>query len=534
MENKSKGSIICLMRPVILIILDGWGWSRERLGNAILTAKTPNLDFIKSKFPFFLLQASGPAVGLPPLKEGNSETGHLAIGSGRVVIQHLSIIDQAFRNGSFFENDTFLRLLGHIKSNGSKLHLMGLLTSGTVHASFEHLLALVKFFKRRPELKVFLHLFTDGKDSGKKESELLLESLEKELTGSQIKIASLAGRDFAMDRDNNWRLTQKAYDLMAKGVGERTGNLKESLKKYHDQGISDEIVPPTRIPGDEGSALSDVEGLIKDGDGVLFFNFREDSVRQLTRAFTDQEFEFFKTAKFEKLFFATMTDYGHGVAANPIFKKPEIKNTLAEALERNGKKQLHIAETIKYAHVTYFFNGYNEEKFGNETDILIPSLENYREKPEMKAAEITDIAVDNIKRKSYDFILVNFANPDMLSHTGDLKATLQGVEIVDEMLGRIYDAAAEAGTDIMITGDHGNAENLTYQGTGEKESRHNLNPVPFYLVSGKFAREKTLDELNSEEREIKGMLQDVAPTILGLMNIQKPDEMTGESLINLR
>ena len=513
------------MNQVILIILDGWGWSKEKLGNAILTAKTSNIDFIKSRFPFFLLQASGVAVGLPSLKEGNSETGHMAIGSGRVVMQHLSVIDQAFKNGSFFENKTFLDLLEHTRTNSSKLHLMGLLTSGTVHASFEHLLALVKFFKRQPELKVFLHLFTDGKDSGKKESELLLERLERELTGSQIKIASLAGRDFAMDRDNNWKLTRKVYDLMVKGAGERTDDLKGALKRHHGQGTADEVIPPTNIIGDDG--------LIGDRDGVLFFNFREDSVRQLTRAFTDREFEFFETRRSGDLFFATMTDYGHGVAAKPIFKKPEIKNTLAETLERNNKKQLHVAETVKYDHVTYFFNGLNEEKFDNETDILVPSLENYRESPGMKAVEIAAIVVDSIKRKNYDFILVNFANPDMLSHTGDFKATVQGVEVVDEMLGRIYDAAAEAGASVIITGDHGNAKNLTYQGTGEKESRHNLNPVPLYLVAGEFAKEKTGEDIVSEEKEIKGMLQDVAPTILDLMDIQKPQEMNGESLARI-
>lgn len=510
------------MSPVILIILDGWGWSREKLGNAILTAKTPNLDFIKKNFPFFLLQASGPAVGLPPLKEGNSETGHLAIGSGRVVIQYLSIIDQAIRNGSFFENETFLKLLGHVKSNNSRLHLMGLLTSGTVHASFEHLLALAKFLKQKPELKVFIHLFTDGKDSGKKESELLIERLERELAGSGIRIASLVGRDLAMDRDNNWNLTQKAYSLISKGIGERTDNLKEPLKRYHAQGIVDEMIPPVMITGDEG--------LVGEGDGVLFFNFREDSVRQLTRAFTDRNFDFFGTIKFNNLFFSTMTDYGRGLEAKPIFKKPEIKNTLAEVLERNGKKQLHVAETVKYAHVTYFFNGLKEDRFGNETDILIPSLENYHENPGMRAIEIAEAAIEDLKRKHHDFILINFANPDMLSHTGDFEATVRGVEAVDEMIGRIYEAARQAGAGIVITGDHGNAESLTYQGSGEKESRHNLNPVPLYLVAGEFAKEKTENELVAEEKEIKGMLQDIAPTILDLMDIRKPEEMT-ESII---
>ena len=513
------------MNRVILVILDGWGWSKEKLGNAILAAKTPNFDFIRKNYPFFLLQASGSAVGLPPLKEGNSETGHLAIGSGRIVIQHLSIIDEAFKNGSFFENETFLKLLAHVRSNDSNLHLMGLLTSGTVHASFEHLSALTRFLRRKPELKVFLHLFTDGKDSGKKESELLVEKLERDVAGSSARIASLVGRDFAMDRDNNWKLTQKAYSLMAKGIGERAGDLKELLKRYHGEGIADEAIPPMMIAGDDG--------LIREGDGVLFFNFREDSVRQLTKAFTDKNFEFFETKRFERLFFAAMTDYGRGLAAKPIFKRGEIKNTLAEVLDKNKKKQLHIAETVKYAHVTYFFNGFNEEKPENETDILIPSLENYYESPQMRAAEIAEKVSEDLKRKSHDFILVNFANPDMLSHTGNFEIAIRGVEAVDEMIGRIYQSVHETGAKMIITADHGNAENLVYRGSGEKESRHNLNPVPFCLVAEELKKEKTENEMRLEEREIKGMLQDVAPTVLDLMDIQKPEEMTGISLINI-
>ncbi len=512
------------MKKVILLILDGWGWSREKIGNAILSANTPNINYLKENYPFFLLQASGYAVGLPPLKEGNSEVGHLTIGAGRIVLQHLTLINQAIKNGSFFENKVFLELINHVKTNNSKLNLMGLLTSGTVHASLEHLISIIKYLKSRTDIKnVVIHLFTDGKDSGKKESLLLLDKLEKELFGSGFKTATLTGRDFAMDRDNNWKLTQRAYNLLVYGHGERVENLKEALLEYHKLGLTDEIVPPTAI-NQSGSTIDD-------GDGVLFFNFREDNAKQLTMTFVDKDFSFFETKKFNNLFFATMTNYGENLSAEPIFKREKIKNTIGEILQNNGKKQLRIGETLKYAHVTYFFNGLKEGKFENETDILIPSLENYIEKPEMKTKEITEKIIEDIEKNYNDLVVANFANPDMLSHTGDFEATVRGIEFVDEAIGRIYQAAQKRGVTILITGDHGNAENLIYLGTGEKESRHNLSPVPLYIVNEELKKEKTQEELSSETSEIHGMLQDVTPTILKLMGIERPEEVTGFSLI---
>lgn len=511
------------MKQVILIILDGWGWSREKTGNAIAAANPQNIDYLRKNYPFYLLQASGRAVGLPPLKEGNSEVGHLTIGAGRIIIQSLTAINESIENGTFFENETFARLLSHAQRNGSRIHLIGLLTSGTVHASLEHLLAITKFLRQKEvSSRILLHLFTDGKDSGKKESLNLIEKIEKEIIDSRIKISSLIGRDFAMDRDNNWELTKKAYDLLTYGLGEKVADLKKAVSEWHLKGITDDMMPPI---------LKDEREKIEDGDSILFFNFREDSARQLTRAFVDRSFDLFETKRFENLFFATMTDYEKSLKINPIFKRREIKNTLSEILQKNGRKQLHIAETAKYAHLTYFFNGLRENKFGNETDFLIPSLGNPIQNPEMKAREVTETIIRELEKQDFEFIAVNFANPDMLSHSGDYESTVKGVKAVDESLGKIYKAARGKETTILITGDHGNAENLTYLGTGEKESRHNPNPVPFLIIGDKFKKEKNDQEITMEEIEIKGMLQDVAPTILDLMNIEKPIEMTGISLI---
>lgn len=504
------------------MILDGWGWSKEKNGNAVLAADTPNMDYLKKNYPFFLLRASGLAVGLPPLKEGDSEVGHLTIGAGRIIFQHLTVIDESIKNGSFFKNETFIRLLEHAQKNKSKLHLIGLLTSGTVHASLEHLASIIKYLRQELKNAVLIHLFSDGKDSGKKESVNLIAKIEKEIAGSEIKIASVIGRDFAMDRESNWKMTQKAYNLLAFGLGEKTGDFKKALENLHSQGITDEVIPPL---------VKDEKWKIDDGDAILFLNFREDSIRQLARALSEPDFDFFETGKFKNLFLAAMTDYGGGIKIKPIFKREKIKNTLGEVLEQNGLRQLRIAETAKYAHLTYFFNGLREKRFENETDFIIPSSENFIQNPEMKADQIAQKVIEETKRGDYQFIAANFANPDILSHSGDYEATIKAVEAVDRAIGLIYGAGQNEKTVILATGDHGNAENLIYLGTGEKESRHNPNPVPFLAAGRKFKKEKSNSELIYEESEIKGILQDVAPTILNLMDIKKPKEMTGISLI---
>ncbi|MEK7659522.1 MAG: 2,3-bisphosphoglycerate-independent phosphoglycerate mutase [Patescibacteria group bacterium] len=517
------------MKQIILLILDGWGWSKEKSGNAVLAADTPNMDYLKKNYPFFLLQASGPAVGLPPLKEGNSEVGHLTIGAGRIILQHLTVINESIRNRSFFRNEIFVRLLEHTKKNKSKLHLIGLLTSGTVHASSEHLISIIKYLRQELSNTVLIHLFSDGKDSGKKESLNLIARIEREIAGSEIKIASLVGRDFAMDRGNNWKMTQRAYNLLAFGLGEKTGDLKKTLENYHSQGITDELIPPILINQTEPMGL--IDSVVVSNDGILFFNFREDSIQQLARALSNPDFDFFETRKFKNLFLAAMTDYGNGIKIKPIFKREEIKNTLGEVLEQNGFNQLRIAETSKYAHLTYFFNGLREKKFQNETDFIIPSSENFLQNPEMKAAQIAQKIIEETEKSNYQFIAANFANPDILSHSGNYEATIKGIEAVDQAIGIIYRANQNKETVILVTGDHGNAENLIYLGTGEKESRHNPNPVPFLVVGEKFKKEKVSSELIYEESEIKGILQDIAPTILNLMDIRKAEEMTGISLI---
>lgn len=504
------------------MILDGWGWSKEKSGNAILAADTPNMDYLKKNYPFFLIQASGPAVGLPPLKEGNSEVGHLTIGAGRIILQHLTVISESIKNGSFFRNEIFVRLLEHVKKNKSRLHLIGLLTSGTVHASLEHLISIIKYLGQSLSNTVLIHLFSDGKDSGKKESVNLTAKIEREIAGLEIKIASLVGRDFAMDRENHWKMTQKAYNLLAFGLGEKTGDFKKALENYHSQGITDELIPPL---------IKEGEWKIDDNDAILFLNFREDSIRQLARAFSDPDFDFFEMRKFNNLFLTAMTDYGGGAKVKPIFKREEIKNTLGETLEQNGFNQLRIAETAKSSHLTYFFNGLKEKGFKNETDFIIPSSENFLKNPQMKASQIAQKIIEEVKKNDYQFIAANFANPDILSHSGDYETTIRGVEAVDQAIGKIYLAGQNEETVILVTGDHGNAENLTYLGTGEKESRHNPNPVPFLVVGEKFKKEKNDSETIHEESEIKGILHDIAPTILNLMDIKKPEEMTGISLI---
>ncbi|MBI4117308.1 MAG: 2,3-bisphosphoglycerate-independent phosphoglycerate mutase [Parcubacteria group bacterium] len=527
----NKNDFVCqniLMKRIILIILDGWGWSKEKNGNAILAADTPNMDYLKRNYPLFLIQASGLAVGLPPLKEGDSEVGHMTIGAGRIIIQHLTLIDGSIKNGSFFRNEIFIRLLEHVKKNKSKLHLIGLLTSGTVHASLGHLISIIKFLRRGSSNKILLHLFSDGKDSGKKESLNLIAKVEREIAGSEIKIASLVGRDFAMDRESNWGMTQKAYNLLAFGLGEKTENLKETIESHFSHGITDELIPPILNLTDFAAPINPI---VEDGDGILFLNFREDSIRQLARALSNPDFDFFETKKFKNLFLAAMTDYGAGIKVKPIFKREEIKNTLGEVLEQNGLSQLRIAETAKSAHLTYFFNGLREKKFENETDFIIPSSEDFLQNPEMKAGQIAQKIIEEAEKGSYQFIAANFANPDILSHSGDYEATVRGVEAVDRAIGAIYKAGQNGEGAILMAGDHGNAENLVYLGTGEKESRHNPNPVPFLIVGKKFKKEKTAGDLGREESEIKGTLQDVAPTILNLMDIEKPGEMTGINLI---
>ena len=511
------------MKPVVLTILDGWGYSKQKLGNAILNANTPNIDQIQQNYPSLLLQASGKAAGMTWGESGNSEVGHLTIGAGRVIFQYLSRINKAIENDSFFSSEVLTNAIGHVQENNSTLHLAGLLTSGSVHAYLAHLFALIDLAKRNNIINLKIHLFTDGKDSGLKEAPALIKKVENYLSQVGVgKISTIIGRDFAMDRSRNWDLTKTAYELLASGVGEKTADIYKKLEEYYSKSLNDSQIPPIVV---------DDTGTIRENDALIFFNFREDSMRQLAEAFVDKEFNLFNKKELNNLHVASMTQYIENPNLRVAFPIPEIKNGLAEVLSKNKKKQYHIAETEKYAHVTYFFNCLKNLPFDGETDFLSESVKNPTENPEMKADDIAEKVLLELDR--YDFVVINFANGDTLSHFGNLEITAKGVEAVDKAVGKIKSAVLERGGTMIITADHGNAESLTYKSSGESETKHNDNPVPFYLIGKEFERHRSDDDIESTMKQSSGLLADVAPTILELMDIEKPAEMTGESLLKI-
>ncbi len=515
------------MRPFVLIILDGWGYSKQKLGNAILSASTPTIDFIQKHYPALLLQAAGKSVGLEWGESGNSEVGHLTIGAGRTVFQYSTRINRAIESGDFFKNPALLNAVDHAKKNKSRLHLVGLLGSGTVHSSFTHLAALLNLAKAQGAPPVYLHLFSDGKDSGLKEAPDIIRKLEAEINTAGIgAIATIVGRHYAMDRDTNWDRTQSTYNLLTQGEGEKAENLIDTINAHYQEGLDDTFLPPM---------VKDSTGIIRPRDAVIFFNFREDSMRQIARAFTEQDFKDFPRTAVEDLFVVFMTQYitDQNAVFQVAFPPPEIDNGLAEILSKLGKKQLHIAETVKYAHTTYFFNCLRNAPYEGEVDILVKSDKQPHDRPEMKAAEIAQHCIDELSKDMYDFTVINFANADIISHTGELEAATKGVEHIDIALGKIYNAIVEKDGIMIITADHGNAESLIYKASGEAETKHNLNPVPFYLAAREYQRQRTDEEINQALSDTKGLISDVAPTILKLMQVSIPEEMTGTSLLPL-
>lgn len=514
---------INLMKPVVLTILDGWGYSKQKLGNAILSAKTPNIDSIQQNYPSLLLQASGKAAGMIWGETGNSEVGHLTIGAGRVIFQYLSIINKAITDNSFFSNEALIQAIEHVHENNSTLHLAGLLTSGSVHAYLGHLFALVDLAKRNNITNLKIHLFTDGKDSGLKETPILIKKVEDYLNQIGLgKISTIMGRDFAMDRSKNWDLTQKAYELLMAGAGEKTTDIYKKLDEYYLNGYNDSKIPPTVI---------NEPGVIKENDSLIFFNFREDSMRQIVESFVDNKFNIFPVKESKNLYVASLTKYIENPNLHVVFPIPEIKNGLAEVLSNNNKKQYHIAESDKYAHVTYFFNCLKNIPFDGETDFLSESVKNPLENPGMKADDIAERVLSELDR--YDFIVINFANGDILAHLGNLEAVIMGVEAIDRAVGKIKSAILERDGIMLITADHGNAESLTYKSSGERETRHDDSPVPFYLIGEEFEHHRDGDNIELTMTSSSGLLADVAPTILELMDIEKPAEMTGDSLLKI-
>jgi len=504
-------------RPLILIVLDGWGVNPRTEGNAIAKASTPVMDRLVATYPSTQISISGLDVGLPEGQMGNSEVGHMHLGAGRVVYQDLTLIHKAIEDGSFFSNPVFKGALDAAKKSGGRLHLMGLLGDGGVHSHQRHLEALIELAHREKIKTVYLHLFLDGRDTPPQSAEGFIRELNEKLVGyPNVKTATIGGRYFGMDRDKRWDRTEKAYRALTAGVGERARSAEEAIRKSYQSGVTDEFVPPTVI---------EPEGTIRDGDAVIFFNFRADRARQMTRALTQKDFsEFPRERRIALAAYATMSEYDATFGLPAAFPPRDLKNILGEVASRNGIPQLRIAETEKYAHVTYFFNGGEEKKFPLEERILIPSVRDvatYDLKPEMSASEIACALVPEIEAERYGLVVLNYANADMVGHTGNFAATVRACEAVDACIGKVVDAALGRKARVIVTADHGNAEQLLDYDTGEIHTAHTSNPVPVIIA----------DDALKTARLRTGKAIDVAPTILGLLGLPEPPEMSGKSLI---
>ncbi len=508
-------------KPLMLLIFDGLGINDRKEGNAVKMANLPNLRRIWEDFPTTSLDCSGLAVGLPKGQMGNSEVGHLNIGAGRIVYQDLTRIDRAIESGEFFKNKAFLEAMAHVKKNKSALHLFGLLSDGGVHSHIDHAKALLKLAKDQGLERVFLDAFLDGRDVPPKSAKNYIEEIDDEMDELSIgKISTVMGRYYAMDRDKRWERVKRAYDAMVLGVGLKAKSALEAVENAYERGETDEFVQPTVIVDDEGKPL----GTITDGDAIIFFNFRSDRAREITRAFIFDDFSGFVREKHPKVFYVCMTEYDEMFPVPEAFPPERMKHILAEVLAEHHLKQLHIAETEKYAHVTFFFNGGEETPFPGEDRILIPSpkVPTYDLQPEMSAFPVTNAVVEKIKADIYDVIILNFANADMVGHTGILPAAIKALEAVDKCTGRIFDAIREKHGVLILTADHGNAEQMIYYDTGKPHTAHTTDPVPFTIVS----------DLGKEVKlRSGGILADIAPTMLEILDIEKPKEMTGRTLI---
>lgn len=511
-------------RPVVLMILDGWGHRIETEDNAIFLANPKNFYNLRATYPTSLLKCSGQDVGLPPGQMGNSEVGHLNIGAGRVVYQEISRISNAIEEGNFFQNEKFIEAINYAKENSGVLHLMGLLSDGGVHSHIEHLAALLELCKTQGLDKVFIHGFLDGRDVAPKSALKYINRVEEDCARLGIgQIASLSGRFYGMDRDNRWERIELFYLAMVKGEGVKATNPHAAISNSYDVRVSDEFVEPVVMVDKDGLPI----GPVRDGDSIIFFNFRADRARQITQTFVDKEFSHFPRGLLPKVHFVCMTQYDINIDAPVAFPPQNLNNTLGEVLAAHGLKQLRIAETEKYAHVTFFFNGGVEEPNEGEKRILIPSpqVATYNLKPEMSAYEITARVKEEIAKDIYDVIILNYANADMVGHTGVLEAAVEAVKVVDECLQEVVDLVlAKKGT-VIVTADHGNCEQMVCPLSGGPYTAHTVEPIPFILVNGSY-RDYTLYEDAS--------LSDIAPTILYLLGLEIPEEMTGKPLVKKR
>ena len=495
------------------MILDGFGHSESVEGNAIYAAKTPNIDRIMSENPHTFIGASGMDVGLPDGQMGNSEVGHTNIGAGRIVYQELTRITKSIADGDFFNNEAFLGAIENCKKNDSALHLYGLLSDGGVHSHNTHLYALLRLAKQQGLSKVFVHCFTDGRDVPPSSAASFVQELESVMSSIGVgKIATVMGRYYAMDRDNRWERVSKAYDAMVNGVGPKFNSATELVTDSYKNGVTDEFIVPS---------ICDKNGMIKSGDSIVFFNFRPDRAREITRVFVQPDFDGFERANKPDVHYVCLTQYDATIENVDIAFRPQsLKNTFGEYIASKGLSQLRIAETEKYAHVTFFFNGGVEAPYDNEDRALIasPKVATYDLQPEMSAYLVTDEVLKRIDSDNYDVIILNFANCDMVGHTGSFEAAVKAVEAVDDCVGKIVPAFLKKGGNIIITADHGNADKM-FDADGSPFTAHTTNLVPFVVIG------KEVD------LRAGGVLADIAPSMLKLLGIEQPEEMTGESIV---
>lgn len=507
-------------KPTVLMILDGYGLNDKCEANAVCEGKTPVMDMLKEQYPFVKGNASGMAVGLPDGQMGNSEVGHLNMGAGRIVYQELTRITKEIEDGDFFKNEALLKAMKNAKENNSAIHFMGLLSDGGVHSHNTHLYGLLEMAKREGLEKVYVHCFLDGRDTPPASGKSYIEELEAKMKEIGVgEIGVISGRYYAMDRDNRWDRVELAYNALTKGEGVKGTDAAAAVQASYDDGKTDEFVLPT-VMEKEGRPVA----VVSDKDSVVFFNFRPDRAREITRAFCDDAFQGFEREKRLDTTFVCFTDYDDTIGNKLVaFHKVQLHNTFGEWLAANNMTQARIAETEKYAHVTFFFNGGVEEPNKGEDRILVksPKVATYDLQPEMSAPAVCDKLVEAIKSDKYDVIIINFANPDMVGHTGVENAAIKAVEAVDECVGRAVEAIKEVNGQMFICADHGNAEQLLDYSTGEPFTAHTTNPVPFILVNAD--PKYTLRE--------NGCLADIIPTLIELMGKEKPEEMTGTSLL---
>ncbi len=508
-------------RPVMLMILDGWGIRLDTEGNAVAEAETPYYNGLLAAYPHTVLSASGEDVGLPEGQMGNSEVGHLNIGAGRVVYQDFTRISKAIREGEFFKNETILSAMINARERGTALHLIGLLSDGGVHSHITHLYALLEMAKHEGVEKVYVHALLDGRDVPPANAREYIDALENKLKELGIgAIATVMGRYYAMDRDKRWDRVEAAYNAMVFGEGLEATLASGAVARSYEAGETDEFVKPTIIIRENGEPVATV----RDGDSVIFYNFRPDRAREITRAFVDEDFAgFTRRPGFPEVFYVCMTQYDKTINAPVAFKPQVLTNTLGEYLSKNGLKQLRIAETEKYAHVTFFFNGGVEPPNLGEERILIPSpqVATYDLKPEMSAFEVTEAVLGEIKADKFDVIILNFANPDMVGHTGVRVSAIKAVEVVDDCISKIVEAVKAKGGIVFITADHGNVEQMEDPESGQPFTAHTTGPVPFIYV----------DDQNRDAVLKPGSLEDIAPTLLKILGLNQPEEMTGKNLI---